>query len=54
MTETQIVRQLDSLDEKGLQSVADLLDYNAAMGLYEQLQRRLLEDGAPIKGAFDD
>lgn len=47
-TPRQVVQTIDALDEAGLRTLADLLDYTAAMGLYEQLKRRLIEDGAPI------
>lgn len=54
LTTREVVRAIEALDDGGLRSLADTLDYTAAMTLYEQLQRRLLEDGAPIKGMFDD
>lgn len=49
-----IVRQIEALDENAVRDVADLLDYTSAMTLYEQLRRRLMEDGAPIKTDFED
>ena len=50
MSETsnaEVVRHLDALDESGLRSVADMLDYSTAVALNEQIRHRLIEDSAP-------